>query len=359
MRDPHRTTTQDRGAAAVEYILMLMVLVLGVTVGLNEFEHGVESEAAETAADISGDPAGSSSTTTSEPPGSTSSTTTGTVPVNQPPIVDVPDLTQVPVDPGELNPFTLRTTVTDDFTPLDVMGIAITITSGLGGDGSYIIDPASPGAWIEHDHTAPNPGVYYVTVCAHDGLVETCDTGTVKVSTGTVHVDTDLNFSGYSWNGSYWYWQTYSDFWVRDVGGGLVGFDDVSVDFTVEMVYDEGAGEQTVAYNQTCSTGTDGHCRWWSPTAPADAVRARVWVTDVRGVCVDGWDGDPSEISLESDLGEGPGSPPTTTSSTTTIPSSSTTGPTTTTMSSSTTNSTTTPPTTTTVITTTTFDDDT
>ncbi len=357
----------DRGAAAVEYVLMLTVLVLGIGIGFSEFEDGVESDAQDTAAGIAGDPSGptdsTSSSSTSSTPGSSSSTTQDTVPTNQAPIVDVPDYTRVSVDPSESNPFTLQTSIVDDFTPLDVMGITISWTTGLNGDGTYVEDPGDPSVWIEHDHTAPTPGVYYVTVCAHDGLDEACDTGTVKVSAGTVSVDTEIQFHGYWWDpwDYRWEWRPHVIFTVLDELGGQVMYDYVTIDYELTSHYDQGSGieEHTLVGSCTTDPYVNGSatCSPDNHGLPADAVDATVTILGVTGLCIDAWDGGNSVVFDVSPLGGGPTDPPTTTTgggSSTTVSnsssSSSSTPPTTTTS---------TPPTTTTVITTTTFDDNT
>jgi hypothetical protein len=243
-RTNDQNPSHQRGAAIIEYVLMVIVLVIGVGVAIPELEHGAESSTKTTSEGIAGDPY-SPSTTTTAPTGPTTSLPEVTVPVNERPRVIVPDTT---VPPG--TDLTIRTSIVDDITPLDLMDITVTMTTGLGGDGTFVEDNVNtPGVWIEHDHTTPTPGVYFVEVCAFDGILEGCGTGRVKVTAGLVSVEATPEIQPYYFDdvSGEWVWDFYVHFMVRDeTGNPIPNIDFVQVSYTVTAVYDRGFGEETI-----------------------------------------------------------------------------------------------------------------
>ncbi len=166
LNPPHQ-----RGAALIEYVLMVFVVVLSIGIGVQELEHGVEEETESTASQIAGDPYAVSSTVTSSTVLGPS--TTNPVPiVNEKPVVDVPEFTFVPLDRDELNPFTIRTMISDDITPLALMEISVwtePLKAGypnLNGDlWDHSLDNVNdPKQWVEGTYTAVNAGIFNLTI---------------------------------------------------------------------------------------------------------------------------------------------------------------------------------------------------
>lgn len=296
-RGTQSTARGQRGGALVEYVLLLMLFSLSVTVGLNELNRSVEEEADETGAEIGADPG-------SIVPSSSSSSvviaTTGgpvTFPVNSPPVVVVPDVT---IDPGQS--FQVAATVTDDFTPLGAMGLDWSVQSGLTLDATSRNGGANQAV---ADLTADRPGFYTVTLCANDGLAQTCDSGMVKVRYGVVTVDIVDAWSAWTWwDGSQWRWGVWADVAVTDAWGG--GVPDVTVTATIATSNGPRATSCTTRGSGRCRLGTDG----LFPPANAGTVTA----TGAASPCIDGWVGD-TVVRDYRGLGAPPPPPsPTTTS---------------------------------------------
>jgi hypothetical protein len=328
----------SRGVAVLEYVLMVSILVGGIGVSMGEFEDELASDASDTAIGIAGDPY-TANTTTTIPSGTSSipgpSTTQAPVEVNEAPVVDVPNMTirQLDLTPG--SELTLRTTITDDITPLDLMDITVTWTTGLGGDGSYVEDYVNtPGEWIEHNHPAQTPGIYTVKVTAHDGLQEHFDIGTVKVTAGLVSVEAVPFYynASYHWDvaTSSWVWRYFTSVYVRDQAGNLMNpslreFARVSFRETA-LYYDANGDIQVQARNTFCTIGygQPGECNAGLVSVPGIALAVVATVTGVTGYqggelnCTAGWDGlDPTTVTW-SGLGDPPVDPPVGASTTTT-----------------------------------------
>ncbi|MCH7790210.1 MAG: hypothetical protein IH940_12335, partial [Acidobacteria bacterium] len=162
--------SHQRGAALIEYVLMVFVVALSIGVGVQGLEHGVEEETKGTASGISGDPYVVSSTVTSSTV--LGPTTTKLAPVvNQKPVVDVPEFTIVPLDRDGVSPFKIRTMISDDITLLDVMEISVLTEAhntgwvtypNLSGDlyAHALDDVNDPKQWIEGTYTAVNTGIF-------------------------------------------------------------------------------------------------------------------------------------------------------------------------------------------------------
>lgn len=372
-QQPSRATRRGRsgrGAALVEYILLLSVFVVAVVYSLDLINEEVEEDASETAYDIGGIPgstvpgsgdAGDAGGDVGDgadgadagdggggvDAGDDAGADDGLADDNEVPVVYAgPDRV---VSPSRTVWTTQAGTVFDSDTPGGLLDVSWASSSSqlvttnrthVNGDTSI-------------DFRAERPGTYSLTLSASDGYLTGSDTAQVKVTSGIVTA-TSMSLFGWWTDHNLLSWNAKARFRVVNPFGWPIAGLTVTGRWTFTTAPTETA---------TCTTSADGWCEIFRVSISPSVTQVCFELVNVTGPtgCYDGWDGAPRSTCLLKSSMTVPTTtttttrPPTTTTTTTRPPSTTTTtrpgGSTTSTTRPPSTTTTTRPPTTTTTTT--------
>ena len=318
-RNSRVRSLRQRGAAAVEYVMLVSLFSVTVSVAATSMQTHVEQDSAETATQIGGIPGASTTEVTTTSVGGT----TTTMPNNNAPVVYAgPDVT---VYPGTT--LTQPGTFSDSNTPADLLDIAWSVSGGS------LSNQTRTGGNTTINFSNTRPGTYTLRLTASDGFLEGSDTAQIKVTSGIVRVS---SLDTYGWWEDYrllkWHAETRVD--IRNEFGRK------TPGITIWGTWTFSNGSTT---SQSCVADGNARCYFRAYNLSPSITSARFEVTNMTGPagCFDGWDGNNQEDS-QSQGGLWVPPPPTTTASTTTASTTSTASTTTTTRPTTTTAATTT-----------------